>query len=187
MKKWILGLLVLALCVGPASASSFGLFLSSYAPSGTDSGEGYGIDLEFGSQVEFEFRFALYGDLYTDADPLVYRIEAVPIDFGVNYNFAGGEKVTPYVGGGVTYIVMDFDGDTSRTTGQPRGASIKPEIGGYGQVGLDFRINDNWKASAELLYRYTQAEIQSDDIGLPRDQRLDMSGPALNIGLAIQW
>jgi opacity protein-like surface antigen len=182
-----LGLLALALCVGPASASSIGVFLSSYAPNGADTAEGFGADFEFGSTVEFELRLSAYGGLFTDADPEVYRIEAVPLDLGLNYNFGHGDRITPYVGGGFTHMVMDFDGDTTRTNGQPRGDSIKPELGSYAQFGLDFRINDNWKASAELLYRFIQAEIQSDDIGLPRDQRLEMSGPALNIGLAVQW
>ena len=187
MKKWTLGLLALALCVGPASASSIGVFLSSYAPNGADTGEGFGVDFEFGSKVEFEFRLSVHGDLYTDADPNVYRIDTVPIDMGINYNFGHGTKVTPYVGGGFTYMVMDFDGDTSRNEGQPRGEAIKPELGGYGQLGLDFQTNPRWKASAEFLYRHVQAEIQSDDVGLPRDQRLDMNGPAFNIGLAVQW
>ena len=80
MKKWTLGLLALALCVGPASASSIGVFLSSYAPNGADTGEGFGVDFEFGSKVEFEFRLSVHGDLYTDADPNVYRIDTVPID-----------------------------------------------------------------------------------------------------------
>lgn len=187
MKKWIFGLLVLALCAGPASANSFGFFVSHYSPSDTSAEAGLGIDVEFGQKVEVEIRWSVYDYLLTDPKPEVYRLQAVPLDLGLNYNFGGGSKVTPYVGGGLTYMTFEFDTDATRTTGQPRGADIDPEIQFYVQLGLDFQINTNWKVSAEAIYRSIDAEVESDDLGLPLDQKVDMSGPAVNIGLAVQW
>lgn len=188
MKNWILGLLVLALCAGPAAASSIGFFVSSYSPDDTDTGEGIGIDLEFGSgPVEFELRFSLYEELVSAPIPEVYEIEAVPIDFGINRNFGRGKTVTPYIGAGLSYIVFDFNVDTTITGGAPRSIDIDPEIGYYAQVGLEFKINETWKGSAEVLYRQVDAEAEGDDLGLPRDQRITMTGPALNFGLAVQW
>ncbi len=187
MKKLIFGLLVLALCAGPASANSVGLFASYYAPSDTSGEAGLGVDLEFGSQVEFEIRWAVYDALLTDRDPNEYRLQATPLDFGLNYNFGGGSKVTPYLGGGVSYMTFSFDGDASRTTGQPRGAAIDPEVQLFVQAGVDFQINTNWKASLEVVYRDVDAEVESDDLGLGLDQKVDMSGPVANFGLAVQW
>ena len=187
MKKWILGLVVLALCAGPATASSIGIFASSYSPDDTAASEGIGVNFEFGSKVEFQLRWTVYEDLLSDAGPEVYRIEASPLDLGVNYNLASGTTVTPYVGGGISYVVFDFDGDTSRTAGQPRAADIDPEFGIYGQFGVDFRLSTTWKIWAEVLYRMVDAEAESDDLGTPIDQKVSMSGPALNVGLAVQW
>lgn len=190
MKKWIFGLLVLALCAGPASANSIGFFVSHYSPADTSAEGGLGLDLELGSKaskVEFELRFSAYEVLLTDANPEVYRLRATPLDLGLNYNFAGGTKVAPYVGGGISYMTFGFDGDASRSTGQPRGAGIDPEIQLYVQFGLDFEISTNWKASAELVYRDVDAEVESDDLGTPLDQKVDMSGPVFNVGLAVQW
>ncbi len=187
MKKWILGLVVLALCAGPASANSVGIFASYYAPDDTSAELGMGVDFEFGTKVEFEIRWAGYDYLLTDPNPEEYRVQAYPLDLGLNYNFGGGRTVTPYVGGGVTYITFEFDTDASRTTGQPRGAGMDPEFEVYVQFGLDFQINTNWKASAEVIYRTVEAEVESDDLGFPLDQKVDMSGPAVNIGLAVQW
>ena len=187
MKKWILGLVVLALCAGPSAASSIGIFASSYSPDDTAGSEGVGVNMEFGSKVEFQMRWAVYEDLLSDPKPEVYRIEASPLDLGANYNFGSGTTVTPYVGGGISYVVFDFDGDVSRTGGQPRAADIDPEFGIYVQFGLDFQLSTTWKIWAELLYRAVDAEAESDDLGTPRDQKVSMSGPALNVGLAVQW
>lgn len=187
MKKWILGLLVLALCAGPAAANSVGLFASYYAPSDTSAEAGLGVDVQFGSKVEFEIRLAVYDALLTDAKPNEYRLQATPLDFGLNYNFGSAKTVTPYVGGGISYMSFTFDGDSTRTAGQPRGAGIDAEIEIYAQFGLDFQLNTNWKMWAEVVLRTVDAEVESDDLGLGLDQKVDMSGPAFNIGLAVQW
>jgi len=187
MKKLIFGLLVLALCAGPASANSVGFFVSYYAPADTSAESGLGVDFEWGSKVEFEMRFAVYDGLRTDANPEVYRLSATPIDLGLNYNFGKGQTVTPYVGGGVSYMAFSFDGDPTRTTGQPAGAGVGPEFEIYAQFGLDFEINTNWKASAELVYRTGDTEVESDDLGTPLDQKVSINGPVFNVGLAVQW
>jgi len=187
MKKWIPGLLVLALCAAPAAANNIGFFVSSYSPSDTDSSEGFGIDFEFGSgPTEFEMRFSLYEDLMSGSRPMRYSLEAVPIDFGVNRNFGRG-TFTPYVGGGVTYFVFDFNVTTTTTTGEARGSDIDPEFGYYAQVGVEMKINDNWNASAEAIYRKVDANIEGDDLGLPISEKVDMGGGAINIGLAVHW
>jgi opacity protein-like surface antigen len=188
MKKWIPGLLVLALCAAPAAASSIGFFVSSYSPSDTDASEGVGFDLEFGSgPVEFEMRLSIYEELFSDANPKSFTIEAVPIDFGVNRSFAGGQKITPYAGGGITYYVLDFGVTTTTTTGEPRGQDIDPEIGYYAQVGFEFQINSNWKGSLEALYRQVDTNVEGDDLGLEVNQKVDLGGGAINFGVAVQW
>lgn len=197
VKQWILGPLALVLVLvfaltltaGQAAASSFGFFVTSYAPDDADAGEGLGFEFEFGSgPVEFEMRISLYDELVTDPNPNIFNVEAIPIDFGINRSFGGGQKtVTPYFGGGITYAIFDFSFDTTTSAGPPRGVDIDPEIGFYGQVGLEFEINQTWKAFAEVIYRQIDAEIEGDDLGLPIDQELSMTGPAFNLGLAVRW
>ncbi len=188
MKRWILGLLVIALCAAPATANSIGFFGSSYSPGDTDAGEGFGLDFEFGGgALEFEMRIALYEELLTDANPNVFSIEAVPVDFGINRSFGGGGRVTPYYGGGITYAVFDFDVDATVFPQGKRGADIDPEFGFYAQLGLEFDINQNWEGSAEVVYRSLDAEVEGDDLGTFLDQKVSMSGAAFNLGLAVHW
>lgn len=188
MKNWTLGLLVFALCAGPTAASSIGFFVSSYSPDDTDDSEGVGVDFEFGSgPVEFELRFSLFEELLSVPGPEVYQLQAVPIDLGINRSFGRGKRVTPYIGGGLSYVVFDFDVDTTITGGAPRGVDIDPEIGYYGQIGVEFHISNAWLGSAEVLYRQVDAEVEGDDLGLPLDQKIAMSGPAFGFGLAVHW
>ncbi len=188
MKKWTLGLLVIALCAAPATANSIGFFASGYAPDDTDGSAGFGIDFEFGSgALEFELRFALYEELVADANPHAFSVEAVPIDFGLNRSFGGGSKVTPYYGGGITYAIFDFDVDATIFPDGLRGFDIDPEIGFYAQIGVEFDISTNWEGYVEGIFRSLDAEVEGDDLGTFLDQELSMSGPALNIGLAVHW
>lgn len=188
MKRWILGLLVIAVCAAPATANSIGFFASSYSPDDTDGGEGFGLDFEFGSgALELEFRVAVYEELLTDANPHVFSLQAVPIDFGVNRSIGGGGRVTPYYGGGITYAIFDFDVDTTIFPEGTRGPDIDPEIGFFAQVGIEFGINKNWEGSAEVVYRSLDAEVEGDDLGTFLDQKVSMTGAAFNLGLAVRW
>lgn len=196
VKQWILGplalvlvlIVALTLTAGPADAGSLGFFVTSYAPDDADADAGVGFDFEFGSgPTQFEMRISLYNELITDPNPDVFNVEAIPVDFGVNRSFGGGQTVTPYFGGGITYAIFDFSFDTTTSAGPPRGVDIDPEIGFYVQIGLELEINQTWQAFAEVLYRQLDAEIEGDDLGLPIDQELSMTGPAFNLGLAVRW
>ena len=187
-RPWTLALLALALCSAPATASSIGFFVSSYSPDDTDTREGVGLDLEFGSgPVEFEIRAAYYTELVSKANPEIFELEAVPVDFGLNRSFGGGGKITPYVGGGFTYAVFDFVGDVTVAPGVRRAVAIDAEFGFYAQAGFEFDIGKNWEGSVEGLFRQLDAEPEGDDLGTFLDQPLSMSGPAFNVGLAVHW
>lgn len=187
MKKWTLGLLAAALCVAPATAGSFGVFVSNFAPDAADDATGVGFELRAGSgDVDFELRISIYEELETDRTVQRLSVEAVPVDFGFNYNFGSGSRVHPYVGGGGTYAVFDFDVDTTILDDQ-RTVDIDPEWGYYAQFGVDFELNDKSKIFLQGVYRVLEAEAEEDDLGLEVDQGLDMSGGAVNLGIAFTF
>ncbi len=187
MKRWTLGLLVLTLCAAPATASSLGVFASTYSPDATGEGEGFGFDLRLGSgPVEFELRMTIYEELETTATVVPLSIEAVPIDFGVNYRFGGGRRAHPYIGGGASYVVLDYDVDITILNPQ-RTTDIDPEWGYYGQIGVDFDLNDQSHVFVQAIYRTFEAEAEEDDLGLEIDRGLNMKGGAFNLGFAFTW
>ncbi len=187
MKKWTLGCLVAALCAAPATASSFGVMASSFSPDATDEAVGAGFDFRAGKDdVEFELRLTIYEELETDMTVIPLSVEAVPVDFGFNYKFGSGARVHPYVGGGGTYAVFDFDVDTTVLDDQ-RTVDIDPEWGYYVQFGLDFDLNDKSLVFLQAVYRILEAEAEEDDLGLELDQGLDMSGASVNLGIAFRF
>jgi opacity protein-like surface antigen len=188
MRKSAFIVLALLLVSVPATAGSFGIFGASYSPSDTDTGEGVGLDMEFGSgRWGLQLRASLFEELTTDANPETYEIEAAPYDLGVNYRFAQGSRVTPHVGGGATYAVFHFDGDVTQTVGLPNSADIDPELGFYLEVGVQFSFARNAAVFADAVVRNLEAEVEGDDVGLDLDQFVDMSGVALHVGVAVVW
>lgn len=188
MRKSAFIVLALLLTSAPAMAGSFGIFGASYSPSDTDTGEGVGLDMEFGTgSWRFQLRGSLFEELTTDANPEVYEIEAVPYDMGVNYHFGNASRVTPHVGGGITYAVFNFDGDITQTVNLPNSADIDPEIGFYIEVGVEFQFSRNAAIFADVVARNVEAEVEGDDVGLDVDQFVDVTGAAFHLGIAVVW
>jgi hypothetical protein len=188
MRKSAFIVLALLLTSVPATAGSLGIFGTSYSPSDTDTGEGVGLDVEFGSgHWTLQFRGSLFEELTTDANPEIYEIEAVPYDLGLNYRFGNAARVTPHVGGGVTYAVFHFDGDVTTTVNLPNSAAIDPELGFYVEVGVEFTFGKKAAIFADVVARNLEAEIEGNDVGLDIDQLVDMSGAAFHVGLAVVW
>ena len=81
MKRWILGLLVIALCAAPATANSIGFFGSSYSPNDTNAGKRLALTSNSARSAQTSSASRSTGAA-TDANPNVFSIKAVPIDFG---------------------------------------------------------------------------------------------------------
>jgi hypothetical protein len=188
MRKSAFIVLALLLTSAPAMAGGFGIFGASYSPSDADSSEGVGLDLEMGSgRLHWQLRATLFEALTTDANPEAFDIDVTPIDLGVNYDFGNASRITPHVGGGLTYAVFHFHTDTTTTVNLPNSEAIDPELGFYAEVGVDFEVGRNATVFADVVVLTLEAEIEGDDLGLDVDQKLDMSGAAFHLGIAVRW
>ncbi len=191
MKRWMLALALLV-CAVPASAGGFSLFGSVIETDDANDEVGPGVKLEFGAgrYADLQVRVATYEDLETDAEPNVYEIQATPIDFGMNWDFGDpAKKVNPYVGGGISYWVMDFSVDTAIQGGlpPPRGVDIDPENGWYFEAGVDVEVHHIWSFFIEAVWREVSTEVEGDDLGLPVDQDVSLTGAAVNAGATLRW
>ena len=189
MKRWIVALGLLALCAGPTFAGGIGLFGGYVAPSDADEQEGFGIKAQFdtGRHADFQIRLSVYEDVLTDANPEIFQMEVVPFDLGFNWDFGEDRRANPYVGGGLTYWVLDFSYDSTLGVDPPRGVDADPEIGVYVEAGVEADLNDIWEFFAEVVFRTGTAEAEGDDLGTFRDQEVDLSGVAGHLGLSISW
>jgi outer membrane protein W len=189
MKRWILALALLV-CAGPAAAGGFSLFATGMTTDDADDEVGFGakVELNAGRHVDFQLRAATYEDLVTDPNPNVYEIQATPIDFGVNWDFGDPSRTANgYLGAGISYWVMDFSVDTTIPAGPPRGVDIDPENGWYVEAGVDVAAHGVWSFFVEAVWREVSTEVEGDDLGLPTDQDVSLTGIAVNLGATINW
>lgn len=190
MRTALILLGALSLLAMPAMAGSVGAFASWWSPEDSNDEFAGGLMLEWrvGERVDLEFRASWFDNVVTDLPDDAPGVEipysAVPLDFGFAYNFISDQrKITPYVGGGGTYFLLDADDD-----GQGR---IEDEWGWYGVVGLDVPVGANWKVFIEGMYRDSEATLKGNDLGLIDPSEVeaffDLKGPAVNGGIAFTW
>jgi len=66
----------------------------------------------------------------------------IPLELGFLLPFSSASRVTPYVGAGLGYYLINGDS-----------AAAQNELGGYGALGLDIHLGDRWGLSFEGAYR----------------------------------
>ena len=173
MRKTILWVAALTLLAIPASANDFGLFGSGWNTKDADQGMGVGGKFNFGRL--FELRAAYFSDLTADTSPESrdFELKAIPLEAGLAFKFAESERMSPYVGGGAGYYMLDTD----------RG-DIDDEAGWYAVLGADFKTSENLGLMVEGIYRGMEATVRNDDpddiIG---DVNVDFGGLGVNAGL----
>ena len=190
MRTAIIALGILTLLAAPAAAGSIGVMGSWWSPedSNDEFAGGIMVDFRVGKRVDIEFRASWFDNVLTDLPDDAPGVEipysAVPLDFGFAYNFIKDDrKVTPYIGGGGTYFLLDADNDEQ--------GRIEDEWGWYGIVGIDFPIGGNWKIFLEGLYRDSEATLKGNDLNFASPSEVeaffDLKGPAANLGVAFTW
>lgn len=165
---------------GPVAAGEIGAFGSYWDT--TDAGEalGFGTKLRFGI---FEIRGTYFRDVTADLDEDTddFEVSAIPIEAGIAFKFAQDARVSPYLGGGAGYYMLDtseFDIDDELGWYAVAGADI-----GGGSSGLGFNV--------EAIYRSMEATVREDADGRPGDideeVDLDLGGVGLNAGVVFRF
>lgn len=173
MKKALLTTAVIALLAGPASAADFGLFGSYWDTKDADQAYGVGGKLNFARFIEV--RATYFKDVTADTSPESrdFEVRALPLEAGLVFKFAPGERFTPYVGGGAGYYLLD----TNR-------GEIDDETGWYAVAGADIKGSSGLGFMAEAIYRSMEATVRDDD---PTDivdrVNIDLGGFGVNAGL----
>lgn len=67
---------------------------------------------------------------------------ATPLELGLLLPFLSASRVTPYVGAGLGYYLINGSS-----------AAAQDELGGYGALGMDIHLADRWGLSLEGAYR----------------------------------
>lgn len=188
-------LTLLAFTAGPAAASDLSLYGSYWQPSDFDDTAGGGLRLGFGDGVvQFELRGTYYPDITEDLNDLLdtdddelddFELKAIPAEAGIVFNFAQGSNVSPYIGGGATYYLLDTN------VGEVDDEAGFYVVGGIRAGGADGGVG----FLAEAMYRNVEGSVKFDpqdfedidDVDFEDEFDLDLSGFAANIGIVFRF
>lgn len=178
MKKTILfAAAALALLAGPAAAADFGVYGAFWDTEDADQALGVGGKLSFGRI--FELRASYFSDVTTDTEPerRDFEIKALPLEAGLAFKFAQGERFTPYVGGGAGYYLLD----TNRF-------DIDDEVGYYAVLGADIKGGTGLGFMVEGIYRNMEATVRGDLDDNPRvDDEVDLQLGGFGVNAGLVW
>jgi hypothetical protein len=182
MRKHVLLWVFIALvAVSPAAAdNSFGVFGAYHNTEDVDESSGAGIRTRLGW---LDLRASWLNDLTRDTSPesLDFELQAVPLEAGVAFDFMTDARWNPYVGGGVSYFLLDSDD-----------VEIKDQAGFYGVLGSEFGFRENLNFMVEAMYRNMEAEVERDpnkvrdvnNIDLERESNVELGGFGINAGVS---
>lgn len=188
MKKNILRLALLTLLISaPAAfAGELGLYGSYWDTDALGETGGAGAKWTFGDgPVRFELRGTYYPDISENIGQLVgdtstgnFKVEAIVPEAGISFGFLPNESFRPYVGGGVSYYLLD----TNRF-------EVDDEVGYYGLLGAEFGAeNSSVGFFVEAAYRWVEATVTNDEIDNIRDDAtFDLNGPTVNVGVVFRF
>jgi hypothetical protein len=184
-----------ALAASPASAAgAFNVFGSWWDTDQADKtggggiafalpvGRGWGVDLR--ASYHEELTNEPLEALFDENDPVFQRtgLQVMPLEAGLRYNFAPGNRTNFYLGGGGSYHVLDSDF-----------GNVDDEVGGYALAGIDFGNPAGLSFFVEGIYRFVEATVEIDpqdlddfdDIeGIENGVGVDLNGVGLNIGMS---
>ncbi len=169
--------------VGPALAGGFGIHGSYWDTDELGETAGAGAKYTIGDEaLRFELRGSFFPDLSEDFGQLVgsddgrdFEVEAVVPEAGIAFNFAPDSNVQFYLGGGLSYYFLETNL-----------FELDDEVGYYGMAGLVAGGHGDGPAFfGEVLYRSVEGTVK--DEALVEDVDLDLSGPAVNLGVLFRF
>ena len=173
--KRILACLTVVLIAGTVSAQagSFGVFGSYWDSDEADTAAGAGVLLgfNFATRLTLEFRGTYFDDFEADEFATTFDVSVIPIDAGLRIDILQDKVVNPYIGGGVTYYLLDTD------LGE-----IDDEGGYYGLFGLDFG-SEHVRFFVEGMYRHAEGTVEEGGF----DADIDFTGVTGNAGVIWRW
>ena len=192
-RSLLLGVLLVLFGAGPglAGVTLYGAYWDT-----ADLGASAGAGISFRTDNEgfaWELRGTYFPDLTEDFDKIFdsdtdsgfdLEIEAIPLDLGVVVQFFGDTGFRPYVGGGVSYFLLDSNV-----------GNLSDEVGYYGVAGLQLGSGRTLSFALEAVYRVMEGTLETDvdDFGdlfgndIQDEVDLDLAGIGFHAGVVLQF
>jgi len=193
--KRVLGIVaVMCIWASAAGAADFKLYGSYWNTTDLDDAFGGGIGVAFplgASPLSISLAGTYYQELNDDPvealfddDEGVFQEESlkiVPLEAGLQFNFAPNGPFDAWIEGGFTYFLLD----TTRS-----GFTVDDETGWHASLGSRFGSREGANFFAEALYRSTEATLvrdRRDNLDLRDQVAIDLDGFSVNAGLLWHW
>lgn len=188
MKRLLIVAGLLAAVSTAAGASSLGIGVSAWDTDQADEDSGVGLraDLDVGGAFSLQLRASFMDSFAAAGAGRVFTIDATPVDLGAAYKFDTGTRATPFVGGGLSYVLFDADVVSSPL---PRVDQVRvsDEGGWYAAAGVEAKVAKRLAIYFEGLYRQVKADLEGEGVDSFVRQQVDFAGPAVNLGVAFTW
>ena len=164
----------LGLLAGPAKAADFGVF-GSYQDT-KDAGHGYGggVKLDFANFITLRATYlgdVTSGACFSNGDDVKLRV--APLEAGLQYKWNPDSTVSPYLGGGASYFVLN-----------PQRGNTNNEFGWFAVAGADIKTDHGFGVMLEGIYRSVDTTVRQNSTTTISDRvNLQLRGFGANAGL----
>jgi hypothetical protein len=183
MNKRLSVLAILTVLAAPAWAGGLGIGASFWSTDEADDGSGVGgrLAIDLGESLDLDVHISFLEDFFIDTPTTPpFELEVTPIDVGISWGFGTRSRVTPRLGGGLSYVMIEVTGSNIDT-------EVDDELGFYGLLGVDFAIGPRGAIYLEGLYRTTEAELRDFGLNQFDRQTFTATGAAANVGVMFTW
>ena len=112
-------------------------------------------------------------------------LDLIPITGTLQYHFAKGSRVSPYIGGGIAYILADDLQSDDLEFLDIGTVEIQDELTWALQAGLDFNFSERFGIGVDAKYIAYTPESASADDDEPID--LDLNPVIISAGVKFRW
>ncbi len=160
---------------GVLNADGLSVYGSYWNPDEGDDSYGVGLQVRGGGElVYFEALGTYYEDITQEFTLIDYELSVIPFDLGLGLRFDASPATELYAGLGGTYFLLDSNvGDSD------------DRVGYYLKAGCEVEINENMGISVEAMWRDAEARVTDD--GDFEENRFNLDGLALHVGLVFLW
>ena len=188
MKRLWVGMIVAVLLVVPATASEIagGVAFMDAEEADDDVGANVRLSLDVGESWNIDLRASFFNGHGFVQPVRTVNIEATPIDLGLSYDFNPAGRVSPYVGGGVSYMLFKSSADNT-VLGETEPSRVKDEPGWYALIGVKGPLGGRIGFYLEGVYRQVETDVQGDGLAAFDSISVDFAGAGAAAGLSFNW
>lgn len=157
-----------------------------------DAGKGFGVSFnhfwtrslstEFSATaLSHDGRITITGEPALD----IGSLDLIPVTATVQWHFARGSLLSPYIGGGVSYVMADDLRSADLQQIEVDRVEIDSKVGWVAQAGLDIGLTTRFAIAADA--KYIAYSPQSAAPGDPAPVDLELDPLIFSLGVKLRW